>query len=176
MPTRIVLQRPAARFEAEFISAVRRSRSLHRHFARPPRTPVAFRESLRRIRRPSHEGHFLIERSTGALVGVVNVMEIVRGSFQSAYLGYYAFLPYAGRGYLLEGVSHVIARTFDELSLHRLEANIQPDNLRSIALVKRLGFRREGFSPRYLKLAGRWRDHERWAITREEWRPGRVAA
>jgi ribosomal-protein-alanine N-acetyltransferase len=176
MRSRIELQSPAARFEAEFVGAVRRSRSLHRHFAQPPRTRAAFREFLRRTRRPSHEGHFLIERSTGALVGVVNVMEIVRGSFQSAYLGYYAFLPYAGRGYLLEGVSHTITRAFGELSLHRLEANIQPDNARSIALVKRLGFRREGFSPRYQKLAGRWRDHERWAITREEWRAGRVPA
>ncbi len=176
MPTRIELRRPSARFEEEFISAARRSRPLHRHFAQPPRTRTAFRESLRRARRPTHEGRFLIERETGALVGVVNLMEIVRGSFQCAYLGYYAFLPYAGRGYLSEGVRRVISWAFGELALHRVEANIQPDNLRSIALVKRLGFRREGLSARYLKVAGRWRDHERWALTQEDWRPGRVAA
>ena len=63
----------------------------------------------------------------------------------------------------------VIAISFDNLALHRLEANIQPSNIASIALVKSLGFRLEGYSPRYLKIAGTWQDHERYAITAEEW-------
>jgi [ribosomal protein S5]-alanine N-acetyltransferase len=104
------------------------------------------------------------------IAGVVNVSEIVRGSFQSAYLGYFAFEPFAGRGFLRSGLSLVIAHCFGELRLHRLEANIQPNNARSIALVKSLGFRMEGFSPRYLKIGGRWRDHERWALLSENWR------
>jgi ribosomal-protein-alanine N-acetyltransferase len=54
------------------------------------------------------------------------------------------------------------------MSLHRVEANIQPNNAASIALVKRCGFRLEGFSPRYLKIAGEWRDHERWALLADE--------
>ena len=176
MPPRVDLRRPSSRFDAEFLSSARRSRRLHRHFADPPRTSAAFREYLRRCRRPSHEGYFLIERETGALVGVVNLMEIVRGSFQGAYVGYYALLPYAGRGYLFEGVQRVLSRAFGQHGLHRVEANIQPDNRRSIALVKHFGFRREGFSPRYLKVRGRWTDHERWALTREEWGAGRRGA
>lgn len=100
---------------------------------------------------------------------MVNVSEIVRGHFQSAYLGYYAFEPFAGRGLMQNGLSQVITHAFRKMTLHRLEANIQPGNARSRALAKELGFRREGFSPRYLKIKGRWRDHERWTILSEEW-------
>jgi [ribosomal protein S5]-alanine N-acetyltransferase len=68
-----------------------------------------------------------------------------------------------------EGLALALDHAFSSLRLHRLEANIQPANTASIQLVKSLGFRLEGVSPRYLKIRGRWRDHERWAILREEW-------
>jgi [ribosomal protein S5]-alanine N-acetyltransferase len=63
----------------------------------------------------------------------------------------------------------VLAESFGRLGLHRVEANIQPDNAASIALVRRCGFEREGFSPRYLRIGGAWKDHERWAIRSETW-------
>ena len=94
----------------------------------------------------------------------------MHGYFKSAYLGYYAFLPYAGSGLMREGLAQVINFAFHTLKLHRLEANIMPDNKRSRGLVSSLGFRKEGFSPRYLKVCGRWRDHERWAILADEWK------
>ena len=100
---------------------------------------------------------------------MINISEIVRGAFCSGYLGYYAFVPYNGRGYMKRGLSAVLTDAFGTRGLHRLEANIQPDNEASRRLAQRCGFRLEGFSPRYLKIAGRWRDHERWAITAEEW-------
>ena len=108
-------------------------------------------------------------------MGVVNVSEIVRAALQGAYLGYYAFQPHAGEGYMTEGLALVLRHAFRRLGLHRLEANIQPRNLASRRLVRRLGFRKEGFSRRYLKVGGRWRDHERWAIVREAWESGRAA-
>jgi len=104
------------------------------------------------------------------LVGVINVSEIVHGAFRSAYLGYHAFVPHAGRGYMTEGLGLALRWAFGELRLHRVEANIQPGNRASRRLVRRLGFQREGFSRRYLKVAGRWRDHERWALLAEDWR------
>jgi ribosomal-protein-alanine N-acetyltransferase len=137
----------------------------------PPRTREQYREYLARLRSASHEG-YLVRLSDGELAGVVNVSEIVRGLFRSAYLGFYAFAPHQGRGYMSAGVALVIGRAFTRGRLHRLEANIQPANRRSVALVKRLGFRLEGLSRRYLKISGRWRDHERWAITTEDWRRG----
>lgn len=120
-------------------------------------------------------------RTHGDLVGVVNVSEIVRGVFCNAYLGYEAFLPHAGRGLLRETLGLTVDLTFTPesaggMGLHRVEANIQPDNRRSIALVRSLGFRYEGYSPRYLRIGGVWRDHERWAITAEEWQPFTAAA
>jgi [ribosomal protein S5]-alanine N-acetyltransferase len=69
---------------------------------------------------------------------------------------------------MTEAVRLATAHAFAALGLHRLEANIQPGNTRSIALVKRLGFRLEGFSPRYLFIDGEWRDHERWALLEDE--------
>jgi ribosomal-protein-alanine N-acetyltransferase len=113
---------------------------------------------------------FLVTTTAGDLAGVINVSEIVRGAFCSAYLGYYAFVPNDGCGYIRVALAKVIGLSFAKYRLHRLEANIQPGNARSIQLVQGLGFRREGYSPKYLKIGGRWRDHERWAITTELWR------
>jgi ribosomal-protein-alanine N-acetyltransferase len=102
--------------------------------------------------------------STGELVGVITLTNVVLGAFRSGYLGFFAFAGFERRGYMTLGLSAVIRHAFAQLKLHRLEANIQPGNLASVALVRRCGFTKEGYSPAYLKLGGRWRDHERWAI------------
>jgi ribosomal-protein-alanine N-acetyltransferase len=168
---RVRLEQPTVRREQEFLAAVHRSRAFLGRWAAPPSTAAGYRAYVRRLRRPTHQGHFVVLRASGALVGVINLNEIVRGGFRSAYLGYYGFLPHVGRGYMGDGLRLVLRRAFGELRLHRVEANIQPENASSLALVRRLGFRREGFSPRYLKIAGRWCDHERWALLAEEWPP-----
>jgi [ribosomal protein S5]-alanine N-acetyltransferase len=104
------------------------------------------------------------EPGTDELVGVFNLNEIVMGIFRSAYLGYWGYSRTGSRGLVTESLREVAQFAFGELGLHRIEANIQPENTRSIALVKRVGFRLEGFSPRYLFIAGDWRDHERWTL------------
>ena len=101
-------------------------------------------------------------------MGVINVSNIIRGTFQSAFLGYYAFSDYTGQGLMQEGLRLVLAHAFRKFRLHRLEANIQPRNAASVQLVRSCGFVREGYSRRYLKISGRWKDHERWAILAED--------
>jgi len=155
--------------ETVFLAAAERSRRLHHPWVQAPDTPAAYRDYLGRRQDPRGAAFFVWTDEPDGLVGVVNLDEIVRGCFMSAYLGYYAFVPYAGRGLMRQGLSQVVTHAFRTMKLHRLEANIQPGNARSKALVKKLGFRREGLSPRYLKINGRWRDHERWAILCEDW-------
>jgi ribosomal-protein-alanine N-acetyltransferase len=169
---RVLIRPPLARDREEFLAAMRASRKLHRGWSAPPRTPAAWAAFLRRYRRPTHVAYLACRREDGRIVGAFMLMEIVRGQLRGAYLGYYAVAAFTGRGYMTEALGLVLRRAFGPLRLHRVEANIQPGNARSIALVRRCGFRREGLSRRYLKVAGRWRDHERWALIAEEWRGG----
>ena len=149
------------------------SRKLHGHWVAGPVDADAFAEWLRRTRAADRESLLVCREEDGAITGVYNIGQIFYGPFCSAYLGYYAFTPFAGHGYMREGLHLTLRHAFGPLGLHRLEANIQPENRPSIALVAGAGFRLEGLSPRYLKIAGRWRDHERWAILAEEFHPGR---
>lgn len=158
---------------AAFVSAVQASRKLHRAWVHPPDTIEEFRRRLPRAAAANRVALVAVDAHDGSLVGVFNLSEIIRGPLQQAYLGYYAFAAHAGRGYMQAAMALVLDHAFRVLRLHRIEANIQPDNAPSIALVRRAGFSKEGFSPRYLKIAGRWRDHERWAINADDWRAGR---
>lgn len=166
MKARVHLERPSARREREFLAAVLRSRALHRGFVAAAATPAEYRDYLRRSRRDTQESFLVIENETGALAGVVNINDIVRGAEQGGRLGYYSFVPWAGTGLMFAGLKLVVGLAFHELKLHRLEANIQPTNRRSIALVEALGFEREGTARRYLKIGNRWRDHERFALVK----------
>jgi [ribosomal protein S5]-alanine N-acetyltransferase len=131
--------------------------------------PVQYRRYLARCERPEFVGLLIRRREDDVILGAVELSQISRGGFQSAYLGYHIGASFRGQGYMTEALQLAISHAFRVLKLHRLEANIQPSNHPSLALVKRLGFLREGYSRRYLKVAGRWRDHERWAILKEDW-------
>jgi ribosomal-protein-alanine N-acetyltransferase len=165
----VVIRPPTADDGPEFLSAVRRSPALHGSWITPrAKTPKEFADYLKRASADRHYRFLVIHRDSGGIAGVININDVIRGNFQSASLGYYAFAPYAGRGLMRAGLLLVLKQAFQKLKLHRLEANIQPDNRASIALVKRCGFVREGFSRRLVKVRGRWQDHERWAILSED--------
>jgi ribosomal-protein-alanine N-acetyltransferase len=165
---RVVLRTPTPRDGPELVALNRRSRELHRGWTSPPVTLRAYEDYLCRLSQASATAFFVCRVSDGTIVGVCNVSEIVLGAFRSAYLGYYVGSPYARHGYMRAGLELVVKRAFGALKLHRVEANIQPKNLASRALVLALGFRLEGYSPRYLKIGGRWCDHERWARLADE--------
>jgi ribosomal-protein-alanine N-acetyltransferase len=162
------LQPPSRSDRSEFLELVEASVDFHRPWTYPPADPAAFRRLLERNRREDFEVCLVRRSDDDAIVGVFELSGIVRGLFQNAYVGYWVGAPYAGRGYMSAGMRQLFRLAFGELRLHRLEANIQPGNEPSLALARATGFRREGFSPRYLKIGGRWRDHERWAVLAEE--------
>jgi len=168
---RVHLRSPHPADEAAFLRAARASRRLHGAWAKAPATRAQFAAFLGRFggRVPTHAGFLVVRNSDGAFAGVLNFSEIVRGAFNSAYLGYYAFEPHGGEGYMTDGIAQALDVAFRRLRLHRVEVNVQPSNARSLALVARLGFTREGYSRRYVKIAGRWRDHVRYAMLAEDW-------
>ncbi len=167
--SRIELRAPRASDAAQYLALNNRSRRFHAGLVSPPRTSAAFRQLLLRLRDPKCKCWLIVRREDQAILGALEISQIVGGNFRSAYLGYHIGAPFARQGYMREALTAVLRLAFGRLRLHRLEANIQPRNHASIRLVKSLGFHREGYSPHYLKIAGRWRDHERWALLREEW-------
>lgn len=162
---RVTLRPTGSGDEAEFLGLVHASARLHHPWMSLPATPEDFQAYLRRFERPSAASLLVCVRDTGAIAGMVNISNIIRGRFQCGSLSYAAFAPTAGQGYMTEGVGLVVRHAFEQFRLHRLEANIQPGNHPSLSLAQRLGFRREGYSPEMLFIDGDWRDHERWAIT-----------
>jgi ribosomal-protein-alanine N-acetyltransferase len=153
----------------EFLDAMTRSREFHDPWITPPRTRAEFDELLQRAEGDDFVALVIRLREDGRLAGVFQISQIFRKAFLSAYLGYSGVAGLEGRGYMTEGMRLVVDYAFSELGLHRLEANIQPGNSASIALVRRCGFVKEGFSENYLRINGDWRDHERWAIRTDIW-------
>jgi ribosomal-protein-alanine N-acetyltransferase len=171
----VYLRAPRKGDAAAFLEAARRSRRLHARWVVAPLTRAAFdayraRFGGRTAPSRTHVGFLAVRRDDDSLVGVLNFSEIVRGSFQSAYLGYYGFRGNTGRGLMKEALAVALDAAFGPLALHRVEVNIQPRNTRSIGLVVGLGFTREGFSRGYLRIGDRWCDHVRFAMLAEDWR------
>ena len=134
-----------------------------------PSTPSSYVAFVGRSNLPTRRSFLVRVRESGALAGVVTLGDIVYRAGCSGFIGYFAFEPCTGKGYMSEGVALVLDSAFDELGLNRVEVNVQPGNVRSLALARRLGFRREGFSRKYLLIDGKFRDHVRTALLAEDW-------
>ena len=159
------------------VAAARASRRLHGRWVHPPLAGEDFIARMQKRRLFTNSASLIAcRRDDDVVVGQFNLSDIIRGPLQQAFLGYYGFIPHIGAGYMREGMALVLSHAFGALALHRIEANVQPENVRSVALVAASGFVCEGYSERYLKIAGRWRDHERWAINTEAWRAHRRAS
>lgn len=162
---RVAVRRLERSDREEYTAKALDSAGAHRPWLHPPTNGPDFDAYLDRLAEPVREGFAICLADTGELAGYATINNIVHGAFRCGAVGYGAFLP--GRGLVTEGVGLVLGHAFGSLGLHRVEANVQPGNKASIALVKRLGFRLEGYSPDFLFIDGAWRDHERWAITEE---------
>jgi [ribosomal protein S5]-alanine N-acetyltransferase len=167
--SRVYLRHPRKSDMDEFTRLVIASRRFLHPWVTPASTPKAYAHYLQYSCRQSVCACLVCRSEDSRIMGVCNLSQIFLGNLKSAFLGYWIGAMFARQGYMTEALDLLLLHAFETLRLHRIEANVQPENAGSKALVSRLGFRLEGFSPRYLKVAGRWKDHERWAICREEW-------
>jgi ribosomal-protein-alanine N-acetyltransferase len=158
------IQEPVEADESAFLAAMKDSVGLHYPWVSAPKDHAAWKRYMDRLQRVNEAGFLVRHLHDGEICGVVNLNIITYEALCGAHVSYFGVAGQAQKGYMKEGLLQVVQHAFGELGLHRLEANIQPDNLASIALAQSTGFRHEGFSPRFLKINGVWCDHERWAI------------
>lgn len=158
------IEHPQAADEEAFLKAMRDSIGLHYPWVSAPKDHTGWQRYMDRLQQVNETGFLVKTLQDGAICGVINLNVITYEALCSAYVSYFGVVGQAEKGYMKEGMLQVIRHAFDELGLHRLEANIQPGNLASVGLARSTGFEYEGYSPRFLKINGVWCDHERWAV------------
>ena len=168
--TKLYLRYPTEKDLFEFTTLNLASKKLHRGLVSPPTDEKTFADYLKRSDDETNESFLICEAAGEKIAGAINLSQIFRRTFQNCYLGYYIGAEFAGKGLMTEAVGLIIKFAFKHLKLHRVEANVQPHNTASIAVLRKNNFTKEGFSRKYLKIGGKWRDHERWAIIAEDWR------
>jgi len=166
---RVLLRPLSVADKEEFLALARSSAAFLAPWVSPPTRADQFSVYLGKCRRSDYRGLLACRRSDSTLLGSISISQIVRGRFRSAYLDYWIGARFARQGYMTDALRLAVRYAFRRLKLHRVEANIQPENTASLRLVKRLGFLCEGYSRRYLRIDGKWKDHERWAVLAEDW-------
>ncbi|WP_084219522.1 GNAT family N-acetyltransferase [Spirillospora albida] len=163
----VMIRRLTADDEEEFIKSAVESIAFHRPWVVVPRSSDSFYRYMDRFKNSDDEAIAVCAGDGDPIVGFINLTAVVRGPYQRAVVGYWVFSKFSRMGYMTRAFPLVYKFAFQDLGLHRLEADIQPGNTRSLRLAKRVGFRREGYSPNFIKIGGDWRDHVRLAITSE---------
>ena len=167
---KVFLRQPTAEDFAEYVRLAKQSEKFHRGLMKMAKTREEFDAFLRRSEQETNECFLICRNEDRAIAGMINLSQIFRGSFQNAYLGYGLGVKFTGQGLITEAIKLILKYAFTDLRLHRVEANVQPHNTTSIAVLQKTNFTKEGFSRKYLKVGGRWRDHERWAIIAEDYK------
>ena len=167
---KVYLRAPTVEDFDELDALYKSSRRLHRGLVSPNFSRDDFAELLKRNEGDDYESLLICVGETNRIVGTITLSQIFRKAFCNAYLGYLLGASFTGKGYMTEAVKLMLKHAFVNLKLHRVEANVQPHNTPSVNVLKRCGFTKEGFSRNYLKISGQWRDHERWAIIKEDWK------
>lgn len=108
-------------------------------------------------------------KQSQALIGRINISQVVRGAFLNCFLGYWLDQEHNGQGIMSEAVRTICPFVFEQLGLHRIEATTLLHNHGSQRVLAQAGFRDEGTALNYLQIDGRWQDHKRFALTREDW-------
>lgn len=178
--TRLVLRPMAVRDAQEWMDVRTRNADWLRPWdaTAPPGAevdgPATLKRVVRRLLRAADHGEampFVIEVG-GEFAGQVTVNSVVRGSAQSASIGYWIDQRFAGRGLMARSVALAIDHCFGPGRLHRIEIGIRPENSNSLRVVEKLQMAEYGYAPRYLHISGTWRDHRLYAVTVEEVGPG----
>jgi ribosomal-protein-alanine N-acetyltransferase len=164
MLSRVVLKKIKKKDEDRFLELAKKNQQFHRNWVSVPKTSKAFRQYVKVMNTASEKSYLVWRKDNKDLAGVIELQDIYKANFRNAYVIYYAFDGNQGEGLMAEAMREVIRIAFKKLKLHRLEANIQPDNKASRHLAKACGFRKEGIARQFLKKGGEWRDHERWAL------------
>jgi len=175
---RVTLRSPSPADRAEFVELRQQSRAhLEKWEPIPPSGldpfgPGCFDREIEHASTEREQRWVIIENTTGRIAGRITLGNIERGPFNNGRFGYWLGVGFEGRGLMSEGLKLAVGHAFTPiaeggLGLHRVCANIMPSNVRSRALLERVGFVKEGYSEKYLQIRGVYADHERWAMTVE---------
>ncbi|MFN7249799.1 MAG: GNAT family N-acetyltransferase [Anaerobacillus sp.] len=106
----------------------------------------------------------IFQRDTSKLIGIISLFQVIRGSLQSCFIGYFIDKDHNGKGFATEAVNLIVNYAFEKLKLHRIEAGVMPHNIGSIRVLEKTGFHKEGIALKNVKINGKWEDHQVLAI------------